>query len=135
MMLVNYLKFQSKLCPLLMTAIRHSWSQAMHRRDILASHANLTDKSFDATRPRRNINPPERNEEKRVMHAIARHHALAGAPSKLSLVSRLTGEFRTWRRRARERTELARMSDSELHDIGVTSADRWAEINKPFWRK
>jgi uncharacterized protein YjiS (DUF1127 family) len=39
-----------------------------------------------------------------------------------------------WRRRERERGELARMSEMELHDIGVTSAERWAEINKPFWR-
>ena len=43
--------------------------------------------------------------------------------------------LRTWRRRARERAELARMSDAELHDIGISSTDRWAEINKPFWRK
>jgi uncharacterized protein YjiS (DUF1127 family) len=69
------------------------------------------------------------------MDVVARRNALAEAPSKLSLVSRLRGEFRTWRRRARERTELARMSEAELHDIGVTSTDRWAEINKPFWRK
>jgi uncharacterized protein YjiS (DUF1127 family) len=43
-------------------------------------------------------------------------------------------EFNSWRRRARERDELARMSDGELHDIGVTSAERWAEIKKPCWR-
>jgi uncharacterized protein YjiS (DUF1127 family) len=43
-------------------------------------------------------------------------------------------ELQSWRRRARERSELARMSDGELHDIGVTSAERWAEINKPCWR-
>jgi uncharacterized protein YjiS (DUF1127 family) len=69
------------------------------------------------------------------MHAIARRHASVHASSPLSLVSRLAGEIRTWRRRARERTELARMSEAELHDIGVTSTDRWAEINKPFWRR
>lgn len=40
-----------------------------------------------------------------------------------------------WRRRERERVELARMSDAELHDIGVTSAERWVEINKPCWRR
>jgi uncharacterized protein YjiS (DUF1127 family) len=39
-----------------------------------------------------------------------------------------------WCRRERERGELARMSEAELHDIGVTSADRWTEINKPWWR-
>ena len=34
----------------------------------------------------------------------------------------------------RERGQLARMSEAELHDIGVTPAERWAEINKPRWR-
>jgi len=41
---------------------------------------------------------------------------------------------RLWRRRGRERAQLARMSEAELHDIGVTPAERWAEINKPRWR-
>jgi uncharacterized protein YjiS (DUF1127 family) len=39
-----------------------------------------------------------------------------------------------WRRRDRDRAELARMSEAELHDIGITSAERWAEIRKPRWR-
>jgi len=26
------------------------------------------------------------------------------------------------------------MSEAELHDIAVTPAERWAEINKPRWR-
>jgi uncharacterized protein YjiS (DUF1127 family) len=43
--------------------------------------------------------------------------------------------MRLWRRRDRERGALARMSEAELHDIGVTSAERWAEINKPRWRR
>jgi uncharacterized protein YjiS (DUF1127 family) len=42
--------------------------------------------------------------------------------------------LQSWRRRARERGELARMSDGELHDIGISSAERWSEINKPCWR-
>jgi uncharacterized protein YjiS (DUF1127 family) len=46
---------------------------------------------------------------------------------------RWRSELTLWRRRARERAELARMSEAELHDIGITSADRWVEINKPFW--
>jgi uncharacterized protein YjiS (DUF1127 family) len=57
------------------------------------------------------------------------------ASSMLSLISRVTGKLRTWRQRDRERAELARMSQAELHDIGVSSADRWEEISKPFWRK
>jgi uncharacterized protein YjiS (DUF1127 family) len=44
------------------------------------------------------------------------------------------GARREWRQRDRDRAELARLSEGELHDIGVTSAERWAEINKPFWR-
>jgi uncharacterized protein YjiS (DUF1127 family) len=43
--------------------------------------------------------------------------------------------LRAWRRRALERAELAQMSQGELHDIGVSSADHWTETHKPFWRK
>jgi uncharacterized protein YjiS (DUF1127 family) len=57
------------------------------------------------------------------------------SPPAPSLISRLRGKLRARRKRAQERAELARMSQGELHDIGVLSADRWAEIHKPFWRK
>jgi uncharacterized protein YjiS (DUF1127 family) len=53
----------------------------------------------------------------------------------LSLVSRLTGAFRALRQWERDKVELAKMSHYELHDIRVSSSDRWAEISKPFWRK
>jgi uncharacterized protein YjiS (DUF1127 family) len=59
------------------------------------------------------------------------HFALEMSPSRLA---HWRGELQSWRRRSRERDELARMSDGELHDIGVTSAERWSEINKPCWR-
>ena len=49
-------------------------------------------------------------------------------------ISHWRSELQSWRRRARERDELARMSDGELHDIGLTPSDRWTEINKPRWR-
>jgi uncharacterized protein YjiS (DUF1127 family) len=62
---------------------------------------------------------------------VASNTGLGFEPTSLA---RWREELRSWRRTARERTELARMSDAELHDIGVTSADRWAEINKPCWR-
>lgn len=42
--------------------------------------------------------------------------------------------LRLWRRRARERTELARFTARELRDIGVTPADALYEIAKPVWR-
>ena len=57
------------------------------------------------------------------------------ASPTLTVISRLTGILRGWRRRAFERAELAQMSQDELHDIGVSSADHWTETHKPFWRK
>ena len=42
--------------------------------------------------------------------------------------------YRRWRDRARHRTEVARMSDREIHDIGVSRAQLWREVTKPFWR-
>ena len=60
--------------------------------------------------------------------------ALLVASSTLTLISRLTGILRIWRRRALERAELAQMSQDELHDIGVSSADHWTETHKPFWK-
>ena len=39
-----------------------------------------------------------------------------------------------WRNRMRYRRELARMSERELSDIGVSRSQIADEINKPFWR-
>jgi uncharacterized protein YjiS (DUF1127 family) len=61
--------------------------------------------------------------------------ALSIASSTLTLISRPTGILRAWRRRALERAELAQMSQGELHDIGVSSADHWTETHKSFWQK
>jgi uncharacterized protein YjiS (DUF1127 family) len=36
--------------------------------------------------------------------------------------------------RARERQALARLSDRELRDIGVTRYEARHEANKPWWR-
>ena len=40
----------------------------------------------------------------------------------------------TWLERARQRRQLAELSDYMLRDIGLTRADAWAESEKPFWR-
>jgi uncharacterized protein YjiS (DUF1127 family) len=39
-----------------------------------------------------------------------------------------------WLERARQRRQLAQLSDYMLRDIGLTRADAWAESEKPFWR-
>jgi uncharacterized protein YjiS (DUF1127 family) len=50
-------------------------------------------------------------------------------------LSRIFATLRKWRRRSRERAELARLDERMLRDIGVTRGDVWDEINKPFWRQ
>lgn len=39
-----------------------------------------------------------------------------------------------WRRRYRDRQELARWTERDLHDIGVSWSDIAHELEKPFWR-
>lgn len=51
-----------------------------------------------------------------------------------SLLARASETVRLWRRRTRERRNLAGLSDYELRDFGATSVDRFQELAKPFWR-
>ena len=39
-----------------------------------------------------------------------------------------------WRRRARERRELATLDSRTIRDLGLTASDVQFEANKPFWR-
>ena len=43
--------------------------------------------------------------------------------------------LREWRRRSRERAELAALDDRTLKDIGLSRADAEFLSNKPFWRE
>jgi uncharacterized protein YjiS (DUF1127 family) len=49
--------------------------------------------------------------------------------------ARLAATIRAWRQRRASRDELARLDPRLLRDIGLTPADAWLEINKPFWRE
>ena len=42
--------------------------------------------------------------------------------------------FRTWRRRMRERDQLARLDDRMLSDIGLSRAEAEYLAINPFWR-
>jgi uncharacterized protein YjiS (DUF1127 family) len=59
--------------------------------------------------------------------------------SALDALSDATGwvfaTLREWRRRSRERGELAALDDRMLQDIGLTHGDREFLANKPFWRE
>jgi uncharacterized protein YjiS (DUF1127 family) len=50
------------------------------------------------------------------------------------LFARVRATLRAWQRHAREQQELARLSERELRDMRVSSADVWREIRQPFWR-
>ena len=42
--------------------------------------------------------------------------------------------FASWRRRARERRELASLDTRTLRDLGLSSSEIQFEASKPFWR-
>ncbi|HTR85723.1 MAG TPA: DUF1127 domain-containing protein [Reyranella sp.] len=56
------------------------------------------------------------------------HAPLAGTFTALGQI------FSTWRRRARERNELAQLDARSLHDLGITPSAVEFEASKPFWR-
>ena len=53
---------------------------------------------------------------------------LSGAPGHLFAI------LREWRRRVRDRAELAGLDNRMLKDIGLTRGDAEFLSNKPFWR-
>ena len=71
---------------------------------------------------------------------LARSDWIGGAPAGHGVgVGRAFGRrFRhvlhLWRRRIRDREELAAMSERDLRDARLARADVAVEIRKPFWR-
>ena len=43
--------------------------------------------------------------------------------------------LQTWRQRAHERQELAKLDHRTLRDLGLTESTIQFEANKPFWRE
>ncbi|MDH1010288.1 DUF1127 domain-containing protein [Pseudomonas nicosulfuronedens] len=56
-------------------------------------------------------------------------HKIAGAPLWKRAVQRVLH----WHELARQRRELATMSDEALKDIGLSRADIQQEVERPFW--
>jgi uncharacterized protein YjiS (DUF1127 family) len=50
------------------------------------------------------------------------------------VLSQVADTFHLWRQRYQARRELAKWSDRELHDIGMSWSDVAYEAEKPFWR-
>lgn len=76
--------------------------------------------------------PVPEHRSKRVPQKVARRLLRGRFDSVLRSAAAVLHE---WRRRSRSRAQLARFDDRMLRDIGVTRADAYREINKPFWRK
>lgn len=62
-----------------------------------------------------------------VTHEMTNHHAPG-------LFDRLGDQVHVWLDRYQGRHELARWSERDLHDLGLSRGDVSAEIDKPFWR-
>ena len=65
-------------------------------------------------------------------HRARRHNAVQALSDA---GNHFVATLREWRRRNRERGELAQLDDRMLKDIGLTRADAEFLSNKPFWRE
>ena len=55
-----------------------------------------------------------------------------------AIVDRLLDGFmalETWRLRHKESMQFARIESRVLRDLGISEAQRFIEVNKPFWEK
>ena len=50
------------------------------------------------------------------------------------VVAQIGETLRLWRERQHERSRLAELTDRDLHDVGLSRADIFFEVEKPFWR-
>jgi len=88
--------------------------------------------SFVETGSGEHINAMDAYRRRGVMAYITLQQVTNYQP--LSVVSRLAAQLRLWQRRGRERNQLARLSERDLHDIGMSRGTVYAELRKPFWR-
>ena len=79
------------------------------------------------------------------MKFASTHMIAADIKPLVNLYEKLTGQMaewlapfaetlHLWRQRYRDRRELARWTEHDLHDIGVSRSDIAHELEKPFWR-
>ncbi|UVJ44137.1 DUF1127 domain-containing protein [Pseudomonas sp. LS1212] len=54
--------------------------------------------------------------------------------SNTSLPLRLFANLMLWQRRISSRHQLARLDSRLLADAGISEAQRFEELSKPFWR-
>ncbi|KAF1065753.1 MAG: hypothetical protein GAK45_02115 [Pseudomonas citronellolis] len=67
----------------------------------------------------------------RTLSSAAR---ITSIPSSASAHRGLISTVRLWQRRIESRRQLARLDSRLLADAGISESQRYAELNKPFWR-
>ena len=71
----------------------------------------------------------------RLVSALSPPSVNSTQPSRLRAHARAwLDHLNDWRQRARSRQHLARLNERQLADLGISLAERSAEIEKPFWR-
>lgn len=65
-----------------------------------------------------------------ISETMTNHHR---APHPGPLAG-FTAMLRVWRQRYQARSELARLTDRDFHDVGASWSDYAYEASKPFWR-
>jgi uncharacterized protein YjiS (DUF1127 family) len=50
------------------------------------------------------------------------------------VLAQLSDTLHIWRLRRQQRLELARWTERDLHDVGLSWSDIADEAGKPFWR-
>lgn len=60
-------------------------------------------------------------------HSMTNHH-------DIGFFALLGEKLRQWRRRRQQRQELSRLSERDLHDLGISWSEMIYEAEKPFWR-
>lgn len=52
-----------------------------------------------------------------------------------SFLCRILRTLGQWAQRTRGRHQLAQLNDQQLSDLCISSCERMAELEKPFWRE
>jgi uncharacterized protein YjiS (DUF1127 family) len=66
---------------------------------------------------------------------MTNHHQISNLPlGHPDILTGLRHLLRTWHQRFEQRYELARISERDLNDVGMTWDDVAHEVDKPFWR-
>lgn len=68
-----------------------------------------------------------------MAYATFDHTSKAPRAAHASPLARIIATLQLWRRRARDRAELARLTDRDARDLGIDPGVISFEASKPFW--